>query len=358
MACDAATLEALSVLTDKNTRLSDRDRLICLASVYGTAAGYANSQVAINAAYANLYQRLSDRDLLMAFQSQVCSSSGVGGGGNDPLVTSWNARAIANGCIPSQATLSCLNTFCVGIRAQTYFTKLKSVNFLSPDSFLCAMTPLIVHAQDVGFWKAQTGAFPAGGNTIVTGSIAELGPLGFRSDYPLSASPGNNNYNPAAIFASRTSWGVTIYTTTNDGLHGPQGISWGVDDGADYNMGSNNTGGFTAMYANDSPTAFSAAFSFYGYYSFNVSGPSARTIYAANSTHAHAVFTSSAIALGGNLLSRQFAWAGVNDNLANNGGTSNWHSFFALHDPLTLAESADFYTRIQTLRVCLGSGFV
>ena len=288
-----------------------------------------------------------------AFTASVQASATL-----DPLASSWNTRAIANGGTPSDATIAALTAFCAGIRAQTYFTKLKSVNFLAPDDYRCAMTPLIVHATDGGLWQAQIGNFPNGGNAFVTAGNAALGSAGIRSDYPYAASPGTNAYNPAAIFTARDNWGVTIYTTTNDGLHGPNGVSWGVDDTVNANWGTNNTSGFTYLSADDTATQFSSAFSFYGYYSFNMSAASTRTVYAGNSAHAHGVFMSSGAAFGGNLSARQFPWAGYNANLANTGGTSNWHSFFAAHDFLTAGESLDFFTRIQALRVSLGTGYV
>ena len=278
--------------------------------------------------------------------------------GSSALASSWQTRAIANGGTPSSKTLGALNTFCLGIQAQTYYTKLKSVNFLAPDDFRCAMTPLIVHATDAGLWLAQTGNFPAGGNAFVSGGNAQLGALGIRCDYPYAASPGTNNYNPTALFSARDNWGVTIYTTTNDGAHGPQGTSWGVDDTINANWGTNNNFGFTSLSADDTAPTISAAFSFYGYYSFNIVSAGSRIIYAASSAHAHAVFLTSALVFGGGLSAREFAWAGFNNNLANSGGTSNWHSFFAAHDFLTAVESLDFFTRIQALRVSLGTGFV
>lgn len=70
MACDAATLEAL-LSADKLPQLSDRDRLMCLASVYGQAAGLT-AQQAMNLAYQNGLSKLSDRDLDEAFLAIIC----------------------------------------------------------------------------------------------------------------------------------------------------------------------------------------------------------------------------------------------------------------------------------------------
>ena len=72
MACDAATLEALAVATNKENGLSDRDRLICTASVYGAAAGFANAQAAVNQAMATGLAELSDRDLDAAWLAATC----------------------------------------------------------------------------------------------------------------------------------------------------------------------------------------------------------------------------------------------------------------------------------------------
>ena len=63
MACDAATLEALAVLTNKENGLSERDIQMCTASVIGTAAGFHTAQAALNTAISNGYQKLSERDL-------------------------------------------------------------------------------------------------------------------------------------------------------------------------------------------------------------------------------------------------------------------------------------------------------
>lgn len=276
----------------------------------------------------------------------------------DPLVVAWRTRALSNGGIPTNASIAILNTFAVGIRAQTYFSKFKTINCLVPDDFRCVMTPLIVHATDSGLWQAQTGNFPAGGNDFVKAANAQLGADGIRCDYPYAASPGTDNYNPVAIFTARDNWGVTVYQTTNDGAHGPQGVSFGVNDAATFNQGANNDGGFTALYANNGATAFSLAFSFYGYYSFNISDATTRRVFAANSVNPHALFMSSGAVFGGNLLAREFAWSGVNQNLVFAGAASNWHSFFAAHDSLTTSESADLYTRVQAMRVSFGTGFV
>ena len=73
MACDVNTLEALSVLTNKNPALSERDTLICLAYVYGQQAGYANAQAAVVAAAQNKLAALSERDTEAGWLSTICT---------------------------------------------------------------------------------------------------------------------------------------------------------------------------------------------------------------------------------------------------------------------------------------------
>lgn len=72
MACDAATLEALQVATNKQSGLSERDTLIVLASIYGTAAGLSDAQAAVTLAASNGLAKVSDRDLWSLFLSVIC----------------------------------------------------------------------------------------------------------------------------------------------------------------------------------------------------------------------------------------------------------------------------------------------
>jgi hypothetical protein len=71
MPCDAQTLENLNA-TDKLASLSDRDLLMITASLYGTAAGFATAQSALNNAYVQGMSRLSDADLEKAWLAAVC----------------------------------------------------------------------------------------------------------------------------------------------------------------------------------------------------------------------------------------------------------------------------------------------
>ena len=71
MACDAATLEALQVL-NRETGLSERDLLMCRASVYGVAAGYSTAQDALNAAMRSGLAKVSERDLETMLLAVLC----------------------------------------------------------------------------------------------------------------------------------------------------------------------------------------------------------------------------------------------------------------------------------------------
>lgn len=294
---------------------------------------------------------------------------GGGGGGptppppptTDPLVTSWQTRAIANGGAPSAATLTCLDTFCKAIRAQAYFTKLKSINFIAPDDLRCAMTPLIVHAQDSGLWQACTAATSTGATTIVNGTFSTLDATGWRCDYAVTPAPGTNNFNPAAILSSVNNGGITVYQTQYDGLHSTFGEWMGAEDATDTNalfgavLYFGNTYFEWLSNASQMAQAHNGKF---GYYSYNTTAANARNVYFANSINAHASIMSSAGAISGILNALAIVFNGSNQNGTTLNSSSNHYSFFAMHDGLTSAESADFFNRIQTLRTCLGTGFV
>lgn len=71
MACYSTTLENL-IQADGLAKLSQRDLLICLASVYGTAAGFSTASAALANAYSQKLTGLSDRDLWAALLAAIC----------------------------------------------------------------------------------------------------------------------------------------------------------------------------------------------------------------------------------------------------------------------------------------------
>ncbi len=68
MACDAATLEALEML-NRESALSERDLLMCRASVFATAAGIATATDALRIGILMGLNKVSERDLEMIFLS-------------------------------------------------------------------------------------------------------------------------------------------------------------------------------------------------------------------------------------------------------------------------------------------------
>ena len=71
MACDSTTLVNL-IQVDGLAKLSQRDLLICLASIYGTGAGFSTASAALANAYTQKLQGLSDRDLEAAYLAAIC----------------------------------------------------------------------------------------------------------------------------------------------------------------------------------------------------------------------------------------------------------------------------------------------
>lgn len=72
MACDVNTLEALAVVSDKYNGLSDRDRKVCLAYVYGNNAGFADANAVLTTAYSNKLSSLSHADLRKCLEAALC----------------------------------------------------------------------------------------------------------------------------------------------------------------------------------------------------------------------------------------------------------------------------------------------
>lgn len=70
MSCSAQDLEAL-LSTDKLPQLSDRERLMCLAALFGAGAGLT-AQTALNLAYSDGFAQLSDQQLDQAFLAVIC----------------------------------------------------------------------------------------------------------------------------------------------------------------------------------------------------------------------------------------------------------------------------------------------
>lgn len=279
----------------------------------------------------------------------------------DPLAVDWATRATANGGFPSNATLKALNTFCAAIRGQSYFAKLKSANFIAPDDYLCAMTPLIKHALDTGLWKATTGGTSLGATSPVSQANALMDSSGIRCDFAWTVNPGTNNFNPAAIWSATSNGGMTVYQTQYDNAHSTFGECLGSEDAGGVNSvfcAVLYFGNTYMEWLNNASQIAQAHNGKFGYYSWNATAASTRNIYFANSTNAHASIAASGVAIGGGLNALALLFNGSNQNGTAAVTSSNHYSFFALHDGLTLAESADFFNRIQTLRTTLGSGFI
>lgn len=73
MACDVKTVENLLAANGYHA-LSNYDRLVCLAGVFGTLAGFT-AQQAITQAEANKYGALSDEQLDQAFLASLSASA-------------------------------------------------------------------------------------------------------------------------------------------------------------------------------------------------------------------------------------------------------------------------------------------
>lgn len=74
-ACDAQTLENLQFI-ERLPSVSERDLWMMRAAVLGAAAGFATATDALNAAVSIGLFKLSERDLLALYASQMCNLGG------------------------------------------------------------------------------------------------------------------------------------------------------------------------------------------------------------------------------------------------------------------------------------------
>lgn len=260
-------------------------------------------------------------------------------------VTDWANRVVANGgADPSAGTKSALSTFVTGMSSIGVLSLMKAVCCFVPDSLIAAITPLL---------KAY-GNDPWTNANFVTGDLTVAGLRGNGSNKYL-----NTGVNPSTCFSSTNSGGLTLYSTLNNSA-----------TSADFSVFGASSSGFQLL-TNYSGAAYFDCFNGgtgringttltngLGYFSGNRTGAAAEAIYGASSGSAHHSLASGSGAPGSTFPAYSlpiFCW--------NNAGSigsysSKQFSFAAIHEGLTITQSADFYTLIQALRTSLGGGFV
>lgn len=352
MACDAQTLEALAVLTNKYLALSDRDRLMCLANVYGVAAGLIAQHAVVLAKNQGL-PRLSDRDLEAALLAVIC-----GGGATpvtDPTVLNWVARIEGNGGVaPSNATIAAASTFMTAIGSLK--SRIWHLNIIAPDSIIAMRTPLInifgidpwiPHTVGLGFSETVDATGWRGYANVLNGIVYDMGVDASIIPSFTVANGGISFYAPEAVLVSSITSGLVgsfsgaqefsitpsqagftklnCYTTGQVSVPNP--CSGGGSSCGGFFSGNRTLANRSDLYYASSTNAWS---SIGNSVAVNATLPSATKLAAGGVLHAPATF----------LISPQML------------------SFVAVHDGFSSADGQILFNAVQALRVALGGGFV
>lgn len=256
----------------------------------------------------------------------------------------WVARVVANGgAVPSDATYAAVCEFCTGLDTDLLTAKMIAVNCIVPDSLTAALTPLIVGTGGNALWT-NTGPFVD----------ADLTVNGLISDGTKYLKTG---IIPSAVFAADTSGGMSYYHVTSSASNW---FDMGcVQGGNRINLVNSYTNtayldcwNSTAGQGRISATNTSWA----GFMSGNRTAANAFAIYQGNGTTGFTQLVAGNTT-GASRPTTYDVWAFT----INNGGApqftnSRRHSFFAIHEGLTLGEAVKLYNLVVTLRTALGGG--
>jgi hypothetical protein len=321
---------------------------------------------------------LTDAQLMLAKTSLLCTlggGSGTGGGstppilGNDPVVQQYindlatlRAGAVPNMPVLDKNAISCLNAFVRGCRTDGTWSSMIEVNCIvfingGVDNLSLAMTPLIL---------GPAGA-PINGNRMWQG-------LGFtQADATINGTIGNvggqyrafTSMIPANIL-NDTSAGITIYSSNMTNTAAIDVGTFGTVGSAcfqfslDFNDNKTRYDCWENADLNGETQAPAPGVG--GFYSASRIAASDTRIYFGNSTNAFAQIGATNVnPLGGNAAScnqAMLAWCTKSNAGTPFDFTDRRLSFIAVHKGLTAGQTQSFFNRVQTLRTCLGGGFV
>lgn len=269
------------------------------------------------------------------------AAAATGGGGYSAFVQDWIDRVVLNGgADPSTGTKDAVETFYQGLVSDGIDSKMVSVILMVPDSVIAATTPLFaVSGNDP--WT-NTGPFTSSQLTI----------NGLKGDGTKYLYSG---VIPATHLATNSA-GMTLYTY--DGVNESSRDMGASDAGYSYmfvcHLSLPGTGMITDCW-NTSGRVTAANSAWQGYTSINRDAAGMR-VYQANSGTPHYLFGS----IGP--FGAAFAVFDIYLFCANSGGgpafpCTKRFSFAAIHQQLSVTESANFYSRIQQFRTDIGGGY-
>lgn len=263
--------------------------------------------------------------------------------------TEWSQRVVANGGpLPSQSTITAMETFRLALISSGLSSKMHSVCVFVPDSLIAATTPLIV----------GIGIDPWTNNNFTGADLTVEGLMGGGTRYLDSGVRAKSGFAFNSITGNA---GMTCVITETDG--NAAGTNMGYQDGTTHQFllfaaGIFSTSGQTYFTTNGPSGGFNLTFTDWnrcGYVSGNsVSGT--LSVYEASPLRAHALAGSAAVASSPTTTNNTIYVFAANNTGVAGGNRAERMSFAAIHDGLTISESATFAGLIQTLRTSLGGG--
>lgn len=282
-------------------------------------------------------------------QHPLTTASGIDWTTSSSAVFSdWANRVQTNGgARPSAQSITAVNTFLNGLTNDGLNNLVISFNVMAPDSLIACQTPVYVGG----------GSDPWVNQNFVSGDLTVDGLKGDGTTKSLKTG-----LKPSTCGWTVTDGGMTIYEFTTNST----GVDFGIQEQSATTRSSLalTPAAATAVWDSWNFTAgqgqFVATVTTNGYLSGNRTAANAIAIYFANSKNAHsAVLTGNTT--GGNISSQTdeiycFALDLVNPIPAAAIWSNARISFFAIHHGLNATQSANFYARIQQLRIDLGGG--
>jgi len=286
----------------------------------------------------------------------LCQWANQGVAPEDPgliYAQAWADGVTAGGGgTPSAPTVTAIGVFVNALINTTVWPKMITMNVVVPDSVAMSLYPLI----HVGGYNPYLPYYSGAPNqpSLTVG--------GWK--YPSVANGIDTGIIPATYF-NAASFGCTVYCSLNPS--DPSARTMGCGEGAAaqphtsiYTNQSGNLYGFVHRFGVGLNPAALPANPWPGYFSVNRSAANLIELFIARSDTAHKL-QASGVAVNTNLPTALWRFLIFSFNLSGTpepATTTKQISFFALHQPLTITESATLYAAVQALRTAFGGGYV
>lgn len=263
-----------------------------------------------------------------------------------------DAITAAGAGTPSVATVTGIGVFVNALINTTVWPKIITMNVVAPDSVAISLYPLVHNAGYNPYLPYYSGA--------PTQPLLSVG--GWK--YPSTLNGIDTGILPANHFNAGT-FGCTVYCSLNpsDAASRTMGCGEGVaaqPHTSIYTNQSGNTYAFIHRFGVGLNPAALPANPWPGYLSYNRATTTDMRLFIARSDtpHKQQAFSATANVNLPTALWRFLIFSWNNAGSPESATTVKQISFFALHQPLTLAESATLYAAVQTLRTAFGGGYV